>query len=142
MVKTVRQRTVGATEAGLKYGYRSGLEKRIQEQLNSLSVDYEYEKLKIEYEVHEVRKYTPDFVILSNGIIVESKGRFVLEDRKKHLLIQKQRPDLDIRFVFSNSRAKIRKGSKTSYGDWCSKNGFLYADKLIPEEWLCEKAPK
>jgi hypothetical protein len=133
---------VGATEAGLKYGYRSGLEKRIQEQLNSLSVDYEYEKLKIEYEVHEVRKYTPDFVILSNGIIVESKGRFVLEDRKKHLLIQKQRPDLDVRFVFSNSRAKIRKGSKTSYGDWCNKNEFLYADKLIPEGWLCEKAPK
>ena len=127
---------------GLKYGYRSGLEKRIQEQLNGLSVEYEYEKLKIEYEVHEVRKYTPDFVILSNGIIVESKGRFVVADRKKHLLIQKQRPDLDIRFVFSNSKAKINKGSKTTYGDWCNKHGFLYADKLIPEEWLYEKVPK
>ena len=126
----------------LKYGYRSGLEKRIQEQLNGLSVDYEYEKLKIEYEVHEVRKYTPDFVILSNGIIVESKGRFVTADRKKHLLIKKQHPTLDIRFVFSNSKAKINKGSKTTYGDWCDKHGFLYADKLIPEEWLYEKVPK
>ena len=123
---------------GIKYGYRSGLEKRIQEQLNGLSVDYEYEKLKIEYEVHEVRKYTPDFVILSNGIIVESKGRFVTADRKKHLLIKKQHPTLDIRFVFSNSKAKINKGSKTTYGDWCDKHGFLYADKLIPEEWLYE----
>ena len=127
---------------GIKYGYRSGLEKRIQEQLNGLSVDYEYEKLKIEYEVHEVRKYTPDFVILSNGIIVESKGRFVTADRKKHLLIKKQHPTLDIRFVFSNSKAKINKGSKTTYGDWCDKHGFLYADKLIPEEWLYEKVPK
>jgi len=126
----------------LKYSYRSGLEKRIQEQLNGLSVDYEYEKLKIEYEVHEVRKYTPDFVILSNGIIVESKGRFVTADRKKHLLIKKQHPTLDIRFVFSNSKAKINKGSKTTYGDWCDKHGFLYADKLIPEEWLYEKIPK
>lgn len=136
MAKAIRQRTVGASQAGLKYGYRSGLEKRIQEQLTTLSVPFEYEKLKIEYEVHEVRKYTPDFVILSNGIIVESKGRFVVADRKKHLLIQKQRPDLDIRFVFSNSRAKINKGSKTTYGDWCDKHGFLYADKLIPEGWL------
>jgi hypothetical protein len=127
---------------GIKYGYRSGLEKRIQEQLNGLSVDYEYEKLKIEYEVHEVRKYTPDFVILSNGIIVESKGRFVTADRKKHLLIKKQHSNLDIRFVFSNSKAKINKGSKTTYGDWCDKHGFLYADKLIPEEWLYEKIPK
>ena len=127
---------------GIKYGYRSGLEKRIQEQLNGLSVEYEYEKLKIEYEVQEVRKYTPDFVILSNGIIVESKGRFVTADRKKHLLIKKQHPTLDIRFVFSNSRAKINKGTKTTYGDWCDKHGFLYADKLIPEEWLYEKVPK
>lgn len=142
MAKAVRQRTVGASQAGLKYGYRSGLEKRIQEQLNDLSVEYEYEKLKIEYEVHEVRKYTPDFEILSNGIIVESKGRFVPADRKKHLLIKKQHPNFDIRFVFSNSRAKINKGSKTTYGDWCDKHGFLYADKLIPEEWLYEKVPK
>lgn len=142
MAKAVRKRNVGATQAALKYGYRSGLEERISEQLTGLSVPFEYEKLKIEYEVNEVRKYTPDFVILSNGIIVESKGRFMPDDRKKHLLIQKQRPDLDIRFVFSNSRAKIRKGSKTSYGDWCEKHGFLYADKLIPEGWIHEKVPK
>ena len=81
-------------------------------------------------------------MILSNGIIVESKGRFVTADRKKHLLIKKQHPTLDIRFVFSNSKAKINKGSKTTYGDWCDKHGFLYADKLIPEEWLYEKIPK
>lgn len=138
MAKAVRQRTVGASQAGLKYGYRSGLEKRIQEQLNSLSVDYEYEKLKIEYEVHEVRKYTPDFVLLSNGIIIESKGRFVTADRKKHLLIKKQHPTLDIRFVFSNSKSKINKGSKTTYADWCNKHGFQWADKQIPKDWLNE----
>tara|TARA_R110000823_G_scaffold296_14_gene1432 strand:+ start:561 stop:944 length:384 start_codon:yes stop_codon:yes gene_type:complete len=121
--------------AGLKYGYRSGLEDRISEQLKALSVPVKYEEFKIKYQVNEVRTYTPDFE-LPNGIIIESKGRFVVADRKKHLLIQKQHPDLDIRFVFSNSRAKINKGSKTTYGMWCDKHGFLYADKLIPEEWI------
>jgi hypothetical protein len=119
-----------------KLGFRSGLEDKIAKQLTDAGVAYEYETTKIQYVVPEsVHKYTPDFV-LPNGIIVETKGRFTLPDRKKHLLIQKQRPDLDIRFVFSNSKTKISKGSKTSYADWCNKNDFIYADKEIPEEWL------
>ncbi len=129
---------MGAAERGRKYGYRSGLEDRISEQLKSLSVLFKYEEFKIKYEVNETRTYTPDFE-LPNGIIIESKGRFVAADRKKHLLVKKQHPELDIRFVFSNSRAKITKGSKTSYGDWCEKHGFMYADKLIPEEWVSGK---
>ena len=137
MAKTVRQRDVGASARGVKHGYRSGLEDRISEQLKGLSVPFKYEEFKIKYEVHEIRTYTPDFE-LPNGIIVESKGRFVAADRKKHLLVKKQHPELDIRFVFSNSKAKITKGSKTSYGDWCDKNGYIYADKLIPEGWIKE----
>lgn len=121
----------------LKHGYRSGLEEKVSAQLEGLGVPFEYEKLKVKYTVNEVRTYTPDFV-LPNGIIVETKGRFVAADRKKHLLIQKQDPFLDIRFVFTNSKSKISKGSNTSYADWCEKNGFLFADKLIPEEWLDE----
>ena len=119
----------------IKNGYRSGLEDNISKQLKRLKVPVKYEEMKIKYEVHEVRTYTPDFE-LPNGIIIESKGRFTVADRKKHLLIKKQFPDLDIRFVFSNSRAKINKGSKTTYGMWCDKHGFTYADKLIPEEWI------
>jgi len=136
MVKAIRQSTVGTSQA-IKHGYRSGLEDKISEQLKSLSVPVKYEEFKIIYEVNEIRSYTPDFE-LPNGIIIESKGRFVSADRKKHLLIQKQHPLLDIRFVFSNSRAKINKGSKTSYADWCNKFGFLYADKLIPKDWIDE----
>lgn len=93
--------------------------------------------MKIRYRVDEVRKYTPDFV-LPNGIIIETKGRFTAADRKKHLLIKEQHPEFDIRFVFSNSRTKLNKGAKSSYGEWCSKHGFLYADKVIPQEWLDE----
>ena len=121
----------------IKNGYRSGLEDKISKQLEEAGVPFKYEKFKIKYSLNEVRTYTPDFE-LTNGIIIESKGRFVVADRKKHLLIQKQHPELDIRFVFSNSRAKISKVSKTTYGDWCDKHGFLYADKLIPVEWIKE----
>ena len=126
-----------ATAHGLKHGYRSGLEDKISKQLNKSGVSFEYETLKIQYEVNETRRYTPDF-ILPNGIIIETKGRFVAADRKKHLLIQQQHSELDIRFVFSNSRAKLSKGAKSTYGEWCEKHGFLYADKQIPEEWLSE----
>ena len=134
MVARVSRKTNLGTDK--KLGFRSGLEDKIAKQLTEAGVAYEYETTKIQYVVPEsVHKYTPDF-ILPNGVIVETKGRFTLPDRKKHLLIQKQRPDLDIRFVFSNSKTKISKGSKTSYADWCTKNGFIYADKEIPEEWL------
>jgi hypothetical protein len=99
-------------------------------------VKVEYETTKIKYVIPEsLHTYTVDFV-LPNGIMVETKGRFVAEDRKKHLLIQKQHPELDIRFVFQNSKVKINKGSKTSYADWCNKNGFTFVDKEVPEEWF------
>lgn len=117
-------------------GYRSGLEEKIAKQLEAKGVKVEYETTKIKYVVPEsLHTYTPDFV-LPNNIIVETKGRFVAADRKKHLFVKKDHPELDIRFVFSNSKTKISKGSKTSYADWCEKNGFQYADKEIPDTWL------
>ena len=118
-------------------GYRSGLEVKVAKQLEEAGVKFEYETTKIKYRVEEDRTYTPDY-LLPNGIIVETKGRFVLDDRKKHLLVKSQHPHLDIRFVFTNSKSKIRKGSPTSYADWCNKNGFTFSDKLIPKEWLKE----
>ena len=126
---------MATTRQAIKHGYRSGLEERVSEELDKSGVKYEYETQKIKYRVEEDRTYTPDF-ILTNGIIVETKGRFTTADRKKHLLIQKQHPKLDIRFVFQNSRAKLYKGSKTTYAQWCDKQGFMYADKSIPEEWI------
>lgn len=120
-------------------GYRSGLEEKVGSQLAEQGIEAEYEPFKIPYMVPATKHtYTPDYV-LPNGIIVETKGRFVVEDRKKHLLIKAQYPGLDIRFVFTNPNAKLRKGSPTSYGDWCEKNGFSYSAKLIPVEWLEEK---
>ena len=122
---------------GIQAGYRSGLEEDMAEYLKKLKIKFTYEKEKIKWVDLKIRTYTPDFV-LENGIIIETKGRFVSVDRRKHKEIKKQFPDLDIRFVFSNSRSRLYKGAKSSYGDWCKKHGFKYADKTIPKEWLKE----
>lgn len=131
-------KSLSTKQVGLKYGFRSGLEEAIADKLTSKGVSFQFEELTINYtKPARVSKYTPDFV-LENDIIIESKGRFLTEDRQKHILVKAQHPELDIRFVFSNSKTKISKRSKTTYADWCIKNGFLYADKEIPDAWLKE----
>lgn len=118
--------------------YRSGLEKVVAEYLKQNQKNLRYEELKIEWKDLRYRTYTPDFV-LDNGIIIETKGIFDNEDRRKHIAVRDQHPELDIRLVFSNSRAKLYKGSKTTYGMWCEKQGFQYSHRVIPPEWLTEK---
>lgn len=127
-----------AKDRGVIEGYRSGLEEKLADQLKRAGQPITYEEHTLHYKQPEKpRRYTPDF-ILPNGIIIESKGRFVTADRQKHLFIKADHPALDIRFVFSNSRSKIGKLSETTYAMWCQKNGFLYADKWIPPAWLAE----
>ena len=97
-----------------------------------------YEKYTITYTKPETNhSYTPDFV-LSNGIVIEAKGLFEREDRQKHLLIKEQYPNLDLRFVFQNPKLKLYKGSKTTYGDWADKHGFLWSTRIIPDSWFRE----
>lgn len=130
--------TASPKAMAVSHGYRSGLEDDLAKWLRSKGHQFTYEAFKIPFKQPETaRTYTPDFA-LPNGIVVETKGRFLTADRQKHKWIKAQHPHLDLRFVFSNARAKLSKGSPTSYGDWCEKNGFLYADKLIPKEWLDE----
>ena len=121
--------------------YRSGLEKEAAAWLKERQKSVEYEKLKIEWEDLKYRTYTPDFE-LDNGIIIETKGLFSSADRRKHVEIQKQHPTLDIRFVFSNANAKLYKGAKSRYCDWCDKYNFQWAHRVIPEEWLKEKGKR
>lgn len=124
------------TNIANKLGFRSGFEVDVNKQILSLGIDPEYEKFKIRYsKPATLHTYTPDFK-LPNGVIIETKGRFILSDRKKHLLIQEQHPELDIRFVFQNPRVKINKSSRTTYADWCDKNGFQYSEKTIPLSWF------
>ena len=127
--------------AARKHGYRSGLELKVSQYLDNYRIKYKYEAIKIEWEDLAYRTYTPDF-ILKNNIIIETKGMFTAADRRKHLCIRKQHPELDIRFVLENSRRKLRKGAKSTYGQWCIRYGFQYYDRIIPENWLKEKSKK
>lgn len=120
-----------------KGAYRSGLEDETVKYLKKVQKKVRYEELLIEWEDLKYRTYKPDFE-LDNGIIIETKGMFTADDRRKHLEIQRQHPELDIRFVFSNAKAKINKGAKTRNFEWCEKHGFPWAHRVIPEEWLKE----
>ena len=115
--------------------YRSGFEQTLANQLSRSGVAFEYETIKLEY--RKVATYTPDF-ILPNGIIIEAKGLWTVEDRTKHLLVREQHPHLDIRLVFMNAFNKIRKGSNTTYARWCEKKNILYANNQIPKQWLLQ----
>jgi len=125
-------------KAAQKYGYRSGLEITVKDYLSENKVAFRYEAIKIEWEDLMYRTYTPDF-IMHNGIIIEVKGRFTADDRRKHLEIKKQHPTLDIRFVFESSKRKLSKGSKTTYAQWCEKHKFMYHDRIVPLDWIKEK---
>jgi hypothetical protein len=122
--------------------FRSQLEARNAKHLEGLELKFDFESLKIPYTVPEsYRKYTPDF-ILENGIIVEVKGKLEPKDRAKHLLVQMQYPELDIRFVFQRPFDPINKGSPTTYAKWADKHGFKWAKLVVPEKWAHEAGPK
>ena len=122
--------------------FRSGLERQNARRLELAGVHYRYEEEKIKFlKPARDATYTPDFKVTTRSgkeIFVETKGRFLTEDRQKHILIKDQRPELDIRFVFSNSKTRISKTSRTTYAAWCESKGFKYADGVIPQEWLEE----
>ena len=124
--------------------FRSKSEEKIYNLLKEKNIPCEYEKGKIEYEWSENKTYVPDFFLLKNCNILEVKGRFVLEDRKKHLFIRKQKPELDIRFIFDNPKAKLYKGGKMTNGSWCDKYKFKYSSlrEGVPEEWINDRKRK
>lgn len=133
----VMKKKLSKTQVGLKYGFKSGLEEEIAQQLVKEGIQPKYETRKMPYKVEKDCTYTPDFPV-SDSIIIETKGRFMVDDRMKMLRLKQQYPDVDFRFVFTNSKARITKKSKTTYGMWCEKYGFKYADKAVPKEWLQE----
>lgn len=132
-----KTKNLSSKQVGVIQGFRSGLEEKIAAQLKAAGIDPKFESIKLSYRVEKNCVYTPDFPV-TKRIIIETKGRFQTADRMKMLLVKAQHPELEFRFIFSNSKAKISKASQTTYGRWCEKNGFLYADKVIPQEWIKE----
>lgn len=116
---------------------RSNYESTVKKNLEKAGVEFSYETLRIPYET--THHYKPDF-ILANGIIVEAKGLFLPEDRSKHLAIQKQHPELDVRFIFQRDQYIDNKTKANKYSDWCKKHNFKYhIGTVVPKEWINEK---
>jgi len=129
--------------AAYKYGYKSGLELSVSEQIKNTEYPLNYETEIIHYIVPErYAKYTPDFVFTKkNGelMFIETKGRWTSADRLKMKHVLQSNPGADIRLVFQTPTQKISKASKTTYEDYAKKLGILHvAKKTIPEEWLQE----
>ncbi len=114
--------------------YKSGFERKLAAQLSSSPMGWEYESEQIPYTLNGV--YNPDF-ILDNGIRIEAKGLLDRESKRKMIAVKKQHPELDLRIVFMDANKKIP-ASKQTHGEWATKNGFVFADREIPSEWLLE----
>jgi hypothetical protein len=96
--------------------FRSKLEEKVADLLVELGVKYEYETTKVPYVIQHV--YTPDF-ILPNGVMLECKGYWDSDDRRKIKAVKTLNPELDLRMVFQAPFNTISKRSKTTYAKWC-----------------------
>jgi hypothetical protein len=112
---------------------RSGFEKFVKKLLNKHKVKFKYEPFTLPYVVE--KNYKPDFV-LSNGILIETKGNFPSSDRTKMLKVKEQHPDLDIRLWFQRDNW-VTKKHNMRYSEWAEKNGFKYhVGETLPKEWF------
>ena len=131
--------------------YRSGYEERIASAFSRRKIDFTYESTTLKYVTPPVpakkHKYTPDFIFTTKAghkIFVEAKGYLKVADRKKMVLVKKDNPDLDIRFLFMDGYkpliTKKKRGldkdglpfkSKT-YGMWADAEGFPWAQGNDP----------
>jgi hypothetical protein len=114
--------------------FRSGLEERVADLFVELGVEYQYEPHQVAYQIQH--NYCPDF-LLPNGVYLECKGYFDPEDRRKIKAVKQQHPDLDLRMVFQSPFNTISKKSKTTYAQWCDKQGIPWTSFTnIPLDWL------
>lgn len=126
-----------ADASTLQKAGRSKYESRVHANIAVLDKDVKHESMRVSYKVE--KKYVPDFV-LSNGILVEAKGRFLPSDRTKMLAVIAQNPKLDVRILFQNAKVKLSKASSTTYGEWATKHGIVWAEgETIPQEWLTKQ---
>lgn len=89
-------------------------------QKHQVSFEYEPKDKKLKYTRPEsLHTYLPD--ILIGKTILETKGRFTIQDRQKMILLKEQFPEFNFVMVFQKDQP-IRKGSKTLYSEWCKKN--------------------
>lgn len=123
------------TQQDIKTLFKSKFEFLIWEKLNKEFKNCSYELDSYKYIQPAIeRTYTPDFKTGRFKIYIETKGKLDLESRKKMIWFKECNPSIRIIFLFQNPDVKIRKGSKTSYGDWATTNGFEWLDSR--KDWI------
>ena len=80
-----------------KKTFRSKLEQSVAEILDQVGAKYEYETHKVAYTIQH--HYNPDFCLI-NGVMLETKGYWDAEDRRKIKAVMRDNPDIDLRMVF------------------------------------------
>jgi hypothetical protein len=95
-----------------------------------------YEQDKFKYIQPQIyRTYIPDFKThKTKEVYLEAKGKLDLQTRKKMIWFRDSNPNVIIIFLFQNPSVKISKKSKTTYGDWATKNGFKWLDSR--KDWI------
>lgn len=149
------------SQAARAAGYRSGFEEKLANELDAIGVKYTFEDSVIVYykpikngicsecsgtDIEQVCEYHPDFYLPEFNVYIETKGRFVSSDRRKHELIKKQYPDVDLRILFEyDGKATPNR----RYSEWCEWKGIQYGiapQKVtkkrhgiyLPEDWRLE----
>jgi predicted nuclease of restriction endonuclease-like RecB superfamily len=109
-------------------GRGNAFEVSIKEHLGKTGCSFSYETEKIPYVI--AGHYIPDFIIdtPTGKVYVEAKGYLRPEHKRKMIAVKKCNPNIDLRILFYASRKENNK--------WAEKNGFRYAIKSVPEEWI------
>ena len=121
-------------ETDLMPTFKSGLEVKAWKILKKHIPRVKYEPDAIPYiQPVKERKYTPDFKV-AHGVYIEAKGKLDLATRQKMVWFKEMHPRITIIFLFMNPDNKITKRSKTTYGMWATKEGFLWLD--FRKDWI------
>lgn len=102
---------------------KSKFEKRFYDEITRLGLDFAYESDKLSYSLHLA--YKPDWKV-SDGLYIETKGKFDYTERRKMEAVKAANPDKEIRMVFMRNQ-KLGKGSKMTYGEWCDKHDIRWS---------------
>ena len=114
--------------------FRSKFEAAVAASLNKRGLPFHYEGQALPYKIEAI--YTPDF-ILPNGVIVETKGLFDSDDRRKMVAVKEQNPHLDIRLCFMKADVKLSRAPRSlTYWQWSERHGFLWCEGHIPTTWF------
>jgi hypothetical protein len=119
--------------------YRSWLEFRLFAYGPMKDVDYE--PIKVDYEVVEQRKYTPDGVM--GNIWFEVKGRFrTRHEMDKYVHVRRSNLSSEIIFVLHSEcvalpgARKRKDGSRRCMEDWLEENNFRYTYEKDMEHFM------